>query len=107
MKAIDPKNCYNSYVVQKSSIKWTINNVKPCDKCKHCIKTYNFDGWEETLCTKFEMDTSKNDKEPVLKLKNDKYFDDKYLRCIDVSVARFPDFELCGIEAKYFESIEE
>lgn len=94
MKAINSKNFYNSYVVQKSSIKWTINNVKPCDKCKHCIKTYNFDGWEDTLCTRFEID-------------NEKYFDDKYIRCIDISVARFPDFELCGIEAKYFESIEE
>ena len=97
MRAINSKNCNNSYVVQKSSIKWTVKSVKPCDKCKHCIKNYNFDGWEETLCTKFETDTSKNDKN----------FDDKYSRCIDISVARFPDFELCGIEAKYFESSEE
>ena len=96
MKAIDLKKSYNSYVIQKSSIKWTVIPVKPCDKCKHCIKTYNFDGWENTLCTKFEFDTlPKNDK---------KYFDDKY---IDTSVARYHDFDLCGIEAKYYESEED
>lgn len=100
MKAINSKNCYNSYIVQKSSIKWTVKSVKPCDKCKYCIKTYNFDGWENTLCTKFEFDT--------LVPKNDeKYFDDKYNKCIDTSVARYPDFDLCGIEGKYYESIWE
>jgi hypothetical protein len=104
MKAIETKICYNSYTIQKSSIKWTIKVVKPCDNCKYCHKEYNFDGWNESLCTKSEFNVHKK----ITMLKNDeKYLDDKYNRCIDTSVARYPDFDLCGIEGKYYESIWE
>jgi len=100
MKAIETKFCYNSYTIQKSSIKWTVKVVKPCDNCKYCHKEYNFDGWEDKLCTKSEFD-----KKPFTILKNKE--DDKYNRCIDTSVARYPDFNLCGIDARYYESSEE
>ena len=42
MKAIESKICYNSYTIQKSSIKWIVKVEKPCDNCKHCFKEYNF-----------------------------------------------------------------
>ena len=105
MKAIESKICYNSYTIQKSSIKWIVKVEKPCDNCKHCFKEYNLDGWEDKLCTKSEFGYHK--KSLTILKNNGKYFDDKYNRCIDTSVARYPDFDLCGIEGKYYESIWE
>jgi hypothetical protein len=99
MKAIETKICYNSYTIQKSSIKWTVKIATPCDNCKHCFEEYNLDGCEDKLYTKSEFD-----KKPFTILKNKD--DDKYSRCIDTSVSRYPDFDLCGIEI-YYESIWE
>jgi hypothetical protein len=65
--------------------KYTTILSKPvinCNNCKHCVIKN-----EDTFCSIFEF-------------QNKKF-------CVETSIIRFPEFDFCGIEAKYFSPKDE
>lgn len=76
-----PTNCI--LPIKKIS-NYSIISNKPilnCNSCKHCVIKN-----EETFCS-------------IFKFKNHKF-------CVETNIIRFQEFDLCGIEAKYYSSIE-
>lgn len=62
----------------------TMNTLRNCINCKNCIVINH-----EEHCKLFKTITTAHDKPKV--------------HLLEASVARFPDFDLCGVNGKYYQ----